>query len=158
MTITSGESWRIARTTEITFPSGNTAVCRTVGTDLFIKLGRVPDWATSYVLDAIEQTGGVFDIRKLPERKTLEDEKNWIDFINAVTETCFVNPKIVDNPQADDEISVDDVEYGDKVYLAAFLGRPIQSLATFLKEQADRVAAVSAKSTDTSTTVENPKD
>lgn len=139
MTHNSGIEWRKARTEgiEFKFPSGMVAYVKPVGVDLFLKLGRVPDFLTPALIEALE-----IGKSAIPERKTLADELDWIKFVDSVTELAFVHPRVVAEPTGEDEITLEDVEWGDKLALVELLGAPRRKLESFRPQPGGDVPGV----------------
>ncbi len=142
--VTSGKAWRQAREqgVELTFPSGNTAAIRPIEVDFFVRVGHIPDGLAGTVSKLIN--GETVKIGDIPASEELEKSKEWLTFLNHLATFAFVNPKVVENPQADDEIAVDDLSYTDKVFLYQFFCRPAQILRSFRHAQTQSVASVGA--------------
>ena len=147
MTATSGKMWRKAREEgfEIQFPSGNTAMIRPVQADFFLRVGRIPD-ALAPLMNTIIR-GDSYKL-EIPPDEELEKKREWVDFLNQLITYAFVTPKVVENPQADDEISIDDVSYLDKYYIYRLFTAPAEKLRTFRKEQTEPVVTVDAGSSN----------
>lgn len=138
---TEGREWRAPREKGITvkLPSGHVARLRPVGLDLLVRVGYVPSILGSYIIDMIERGKG-----ELPKEATLDDEKEWFRFLDCLVELAFVSPKVVKDPQADDEISVDDVELGDKMEIWKLLGAPARELVSYFRQTEERPQAMAA--------------
>jgi len=136
---TVGKTWRKPREEGhlIQLPSGNCARLRAVGLDLMVKLGRIPDAMASVALDALEGRGD-----GTQQLKDLAEGAQMIEFVESVCELAFVSPKIVKDPQADDEIHINDVDMGDKWFVLGFLNRPARELERFRQKQHRDVAPV----------------
>jgi hypothetical protein len=124
-------SWRERRAlreggVEITLPSGMMARLRAVGLDAFLLTGQIPDALTPAILEAVE--GGSAD---LPAMESLSAARDYLHLLNAVCAAAFVSPRVVESPQADDEIALDDIDFEDKVWLLELLGKPITALLRF---------------------------
>lgn len=147
MTATSGKMWRKAREEgfEILFPSGNTAMIRPVEADFFLRVGRIPD-ALAPLMNTII-SGDSYKL-EIPPIEELEKKKGWVDFLNQLVTYAFVTPKVVENPQADDEISVDDLSYLDKFFIYQRFTLPASKLRGFRKEQTEPVVIVDAGSSN----------
>lgn len=134
--------WRERRRTreeglEITLPSGLSARIRAVGVDTFLMSGHIPDSLTPIIAEAVN-TG----IAQLPELDTVQATRDYLQLLDALAKTAFVSPKVVDRPQADNEISPEDIDVGDKMWVLGFLGRPADALKSFRQEQTANVAGV----------------
>lgn len=141
LTPTSGKAWRANREQGllVTFKSGNVARIRPVGLDLLVRCGRVPDILQACIVQLIETGKG-----DLPREATLTDESAWFDFLNGLAELAFVSPRVVPEPQADDEISPWDIELADKMQLWEALGAPARALVHYFRSAAERVEPVAA--------------
>ncbi len=151
---TSGKEWRKAREegVEITFPSGRVAAIRPIEVDHFLLAGgHIPDFLTPIVLDMINGKGYMME---LPLHEQLEKSKDFLMFLNELAKAAFVNPKVVDDPQADDEISIDDLTYGDKTIVYRFFSRPAEVLRRFRDSWAKSVAFVDAPQNDGTPAIE----
>lgn len=145
---TSGKEWRKAREegVEITFPSGRVAAIRPIEVDHFLLTGgHIPDFLTPIVLDMINGKSYMMD---MPLHEQLEKSKDFLTFLNELSKAAFVNPKVVDDPQADDEISVDDLTYGEKTIVYRFFSRPAEVLRRFRDSWAKSVAFVDVAQND----------
>ncbi len=138
---TSGKAWREARENgvEIKFPSGFTASIRPIDVDFFVRVGRVPNVMAGMLADLLD--GKHVKMDKPPLEK-LEDRRDWLDFLNELVKYAFISPRIVDDPQADDEISIDDLAYGDKFIVYQLFAQPAEVLRRFRDAQSKFVAVV----------------
>lgn len=136
---TEGRVWRAPREKGITvkLPSGNVARIRPVGMDLVVRVGYIPGVLANTIVGMIETGHG-----EPPTSADLEEEKEWFRFLDCLCELAFVAPRIVKEPQADDEISIDDVELQDKMAIWRVLGAPARALVDYFQRQAQPVEAV----------------
>lgn len=132
------KQWRKNRVREITFPSGGIAEVRTVSvTSMIMNDGSIPDTLYEFMLDGVGQNGSA-NLASLNgnSRETLQ---SMVDLQNQVARDAFVSPRIVDEPDYDnDEIHIDDVSDADKGFLLGWLmggGDPADALARFLEGQ-----------------------
>lgn len=142
MAVTSGAEWRKAREEgfEVSFPSGAVFALRPIEIDFFLTHGNIPDEITPMVLKYINGDSVHFEI---PAPEQLEKARNeWIPFLNRLATFALVNPKVVENPQADDEISVDDLSYNDKLFIYAFFAQPARRMRQFREQQTGALALV----------------
>lgn len=127
MTATSGKEWRKEwEGVEITFPSGKVIEIRPVTSELLFKLGRIPDALTPLVINSINGSGS-FEF----DTNDAENFKTFLQLLDGIAETAFVNPRIVKEPAADDEIAIEHVAFGDKYFLLQFLNQPTSALREF---------------------------
>lgn len=122
---------------EIVFPEyGDTIAIRPMDAAFFFRHGRIPDFLAPAVNELLAN-GNV----TLP---TPEKNMEWLQFLDELVKFAFVDPKVVDNPQGEHEISIDDVGYSDKVYLYRLFGYPADFLRRFRDGQKKSVATVDA--------------
>lgn len=122
---------------EITFPEyGDVVSIRPMDAAFFFRHGMVPDYLAPAV-NALLADGEV----KLP---TPEKNMEWLEFLDNLVKFAFVDPKVVDDPHGEHEISIDDVGYSDKVYLYRLFGYPADVLRRFREGQKKPLAVVDA--------------
>lgn len=141
LTVTSGAQWR-KRTrggVVLTLPSGNVARVRSVSPDTVLRLGKIPDALTPIVADLMT---GRIDETKGPS--TYEELMGYTEFTNSVIAAALLEPRVVDDPQAEDEIAIDDIEWVDKEFLVALFGRTTQFLESFRQKQIGHVEPMDA--------------
>lgn len=137
MTITSAQERHKKRDVgiEIRFPEYEDWVAiRPMDESFFFKHGMIPDFLAPFINEMIA-TGQA----KMP---TVEKNEEWLKFLDDLVRFAYVNPKVVDDPQADNEISIDEVGYADKCFLYGLFGRPAHILRAFRDQQAKPVATV----------------
>lgn len=151
--ITTASVWREAREqgVEVLFPSGNSAVLRPVDVAFFVRVGRIPSVFTALINDLIEGKVGVTN--HLPDEAKMHPQE-WIEFLNQLVAAAFVHPRIVDVPlgeerevgipQGEDEISIDDVAYSDKIFVYGLFTRPAHMLKRFREIQIQSLQRVQA--------------
>jgi hypothetical protein len=139
---TPGKTWRKLREEGvlIRLPSGNWASLRSISPEVIVKLGRIPDILTPVIAEELSGKGTLRE--KLGNPQTLADLQANIEFVETVAEFAFVNPRIVADPQSDDEISIEDLSWDDKVFCVSLLGVPAQALERFRDEQARGVESL----------------
>lgn len=152
---TSGKEWRKAREQGITtdLPSGNKADLRPVEVDFFVLAGKVPDLLAPLVNKII--SGDTYKI-ELPPADQLEKHKEWVQFLRDLCTYAFVNPKVVEDPQADDEISFEDIAFVDKWHVFTKFAQPSWRMAAFRQKQAELVAALELATRNGSAPVSDP--
>jgi len=133
--VTKGSEWRRNREEGeiIQLPySGKLVRLRTVRPDHLLKLGRIPDPLTRLVVDMIYGKSETKDIDAfLEEQTSIEDAKEMLESLRVVCTAGLVEPKIVDNPVGEDEISMDDIELADRGYIFRLVFVPAEALSTF---------------------------
>jgi hypothetical protein len=140
-------------------PSGRTASIRPVSFSTFLRLGRIPEPLTSFVIDLVEfgkfhratdpLTGEPQFRLKTPELHTDQDWREWFDLLDSVCETCFVEPKVRRSTvgtewEAGDSITPDMIDLEDKYFVYGYLGEPVEKLKTFFLRSSQLVAPLSA--------------
>lgn len=139
-TPTSGKAWRenVDRGVVVELPSGLIARVRGVSSDVVFTLGSLPDELTPLIADIVdgkELNAGAIDITFDLLRKSKE-------LVRAVCQAALLEPRLVDNPQADDEIGWEHLDDYDRQFLFKFLGVGTRQLELFRLQQAldvDRV-------------------
>lgn len=151
---TSGKAWREAREEglEITFPSGHVARIRSITPAAFLRLGKMPDAMAKTIEDVLAgrlqaNEAGEAQLFKLD---TLEDFQEYFSFLEFYARHCFVSPRIVDTPQSDEEITIDDLDQGDMEFLLQIIFLPAAALRAFRDEQARSLGVVQPGKRDVS--------
>ncbi len=110
---TSGKAWREKTTEEVTFSTGNTAKLRKP--DLMNVLsadGGIPDVFVEFVQKIDFSKNDIPDSELIGIIKDLPMLWRYVD---RMVIGAFVEPRIVENPQADDEIAIEDVDMTEKI-------------------------------------------
>lgn len=131
---TSGAAWRQPRTEGYTkeLPSGAVARLRPVSPDQLIAAGEVPDILTPLVLKMLFQGSDGSELSQLTQpEQVLSHAGETVKLINAICRLAFVQPRIVDDPQTDDEISIDDVAIIDRSFVFQLVTQPAEVLRDF---------------------------
>ena len=156
---TSGAAWREPRQAGIPvqLPSGNIARLRPVEPQALLKQGEIIDILTPLVAKMLFQgadasaetiaqvigdaTAGTDDNpAQLQEAATrLADLERVCDI---VCKAAFVDPRVVDDPQAENEIAPDDIELADKVHVFTLALRGAAALRHFRYEPSADVESV----------------
>lgn len=116
---TLGKQLRQMRETGVVlpFPSGSNYRVRVVGAANMLRRGNLPNVLLTFVTDAIYH-GVTAD--KIDKFMTLQEKEEhateFLDSLKACCEEVFLEPRIVDNPQADDEISIADLHLQDQAW------------------------------------------
>lgn len=140
--VTIGADWRRPREVGylVKLPSGHIARIRPVGPEVFTRLSRIP------VMLGEVMTNPDADMEI--DFSSPDKLKDWLEVINAITAGCMVNPRIVETPTADDEITIDDVDISDRAFLFALFGKPVRALEIFCRESFATVAGIHATEDD----------
>lgn len=144
---TSALDWRKPRTEGylVQLPSGKVARVRPVGPEVFVTLKRIP----MVIGDLLMGNDSTVEI----DFTTPENLGQWIEVLDAITKGCFVVPKVVDNPVAEDEIALADVELLDKAFLFNLFGKPARAIETFCQQSFTVLAIVPTSKDDEPTGV-----
>ena len=132
--VTAGREWRQAREEGYIqhLPSGKVVRLRPVSPDQLIVLGNVPDRLTPLVLRMVYEGSDAELMDAFTEPNTTAAEaRESIELFNVVCRLAFVAPRIIENPQADDEISIDDVSLADRGFVFRLATGPAELLRTF---------------------------
>ena len=145
MTPTTGLAWRKPRQEgyTIVLASGNSATLRPVALDLLITSGKLPDLLTPIAAKTLW-------VETAPS--TLADQaelaKGFADLINLIVPLAMLSPRVVEQPQADDEISLDDIDFQDKLIIFQLATGGATALRSFRQRQAADLEPVSDKQSD----------
>lgn len=160
---TNGKQWRLDREkgTLITFPfSGFSARVRSIDASIIAVMGRIPDGLTPLVAAGLESRTGdeAGDSLKdtFEQMDKAERFKMQAEFALHACRCGFIEPRIVDNPQGDDEISIDDVHPLDALFYVRWLNRAAGDLDFFRPQQDSDVESVPDEPTDSPAAVRNP--
>lgn len=141
---TSGKAMRAMREQGVVllFPSGNYYRVRTLGAANLLRLGNLPNPLLAFAIDALyngiteEKVDNFLALRE-KEEMALE----FLESLRVICEAMFMEPRIVENPQADDEVTIEDVEPIDQGWAFKLAFAPAQALRPFrLEPQADVVS------------------
>lgn len=153
---TSGKEWRKARLEGklVRLLSGNVVRLRPIEVDYFLRVGHIPDFLAPLISELI--TGGQAE-SELPPQEALEKQTEWFTFLDDLCRYALVSPRVVDNPEADDEISVDDIAYMDKYFIYLMFSRPARLLRQFRQPQTQPVAPMASPADNGHATIEAVK-
>ena len=133
---TSGTEWRRLREEgePVELPSKHVACLRPISLLLLLERGKVPDTLSGMVSQLILKGG--------KPAATLETYQDFAELISWVCHIAFIEPRIVDDPQEDNEISIDDVGFEDRVFVFNWAQKEVQYLMPFRPEPSGDVADV----------------
>lgn len=119
-----------------TLLSGRKVKMRAVTPDKLLRGGRVPDILTPLVLKMLkgEVENEEIDNFYGQERDEVKDNLAMIDSVNVVCEAALVYPRVVDMPEGDDEISIDDLSLTDRFWIFKLAFQPAEVLSRFRLE------------------------
>lgn len=149
---TSGADWRKPREEGylLTLPSGYVARLRPPALHDMMAQGEIPAPLVNMAAEVIwegdlEAIGELLTEAEKNEQKRAKIHKTVPDFIKLARIVCraaFVSPRIVDEPKADDEISIKDLDEGDIFYVWRTATKGASTLAFFRDQQVANVEAV----------------
>lgn len=136
---TSASTWKKKTVggTLITVPSGNTALVRTPGMQVFVEQGVIPNALMPIIKEAMSK-GMAPAESEMSEMVTDPDKlRDLIELANAITVFCCIDPKVeaiptqvvdgevvvipMGDPRRSEEILyIDEVEFNDKMYIFNF--------------------------------------
>lgn len=139
---TSGSEWR-KKAREgglILLPSGMTARVRNIPISAVFTQ---TDGAYNTLMPLISE----FISNKELNEESLETlmETKGEQFFNTLNLFCrlaFVSPRIVEDPQGEDEIAITDLDDGDKMVVLQLLGMPAQQLERFCQVYSESMAGL----------------
>lgn len=173
--VTSGADWRAPRRAgiPIELPSGNVALVRPVEPQRLLAQGELLDILTPLVAkmlfagadaslesiakvlgDAASAGSATGPDSELVELQAAAQQVGDLERVcDIVCKAAFVSPRVVDDPQGDDEIAPDDIELADKVHVLTLALRGAAALRHFRYEPNGHVEPVSDGQGDTQPTV-----
>jgi hypothetical protein len=140
MEITSGKTWRTGTPTML--PSGNVAALRRPSVFTLVADDDAPDFLKRIVIENIngrKKTANGKDEFEI----TAENLPQLTRTLEKVCMACFASPRIVEHPEAEDEISIADVSDGDRIAVFQWLiGGRLEAAQTFPAQQVGDVPAL----------------
>lgn len=132
---TPASEWRRVRQEGILvpLPSGKVAALRNVNMAMLMASDLMSDVLSPIVLDVLH--GKQQKLDKMSPEKVIEAN---IAIQDKMCELAFVVPRVVSNPQSDDEISLDDLSDMDKEAVMHLLYSPVEVLAEKLFQKQNR--------------------
>lgn len=97
------------------FPSGESYRVRNLALGKLLRRGKLPNVLTAFVIDAIYN--GLSNQKIADFLALREQEENALAFMESMQIICeemFIEPRVVANPQADDELTIDDIPIVDQ--------------------------------------------
>ncbi|MHB0976901.1 MAG: DUF7391 family protein [Candidatus Aquicultorales bacterium] len=128
--------WK-ANGTPVELPSGNTAKLRRFNIFYLLKEGKVPNHLASIVQGFISSPAGP-DLGALVQKK--ENLDAMLELLEITAKSCFVDPRVVDNPTADNEIGFSEIALDDLLYVWGWAQGEAVSLESFREDQERAVA------------------
>lgn len=136
---TKGIEWRRPREEGylILLPSGNTVKLRPVALDVMISSGILHDELTPLAARTMWTEIDADKIADVTEMAT-----GMAELFGVVCKAAFLEPKVVDEASADDEIELGDISFEDKATVFQLAIQPSRVLEKFCAEQARNVASI----------------
>lgn len=124
-------------------PSGNTALVRNPGMEVFLRKGLVPNSLMPLVRQGM--TGKELDVKA--EDITDDQLNDLVSLFDAVTCYCVIDPPVAPVPAQESErdpetLYVDEVDFEDKQFIFQWAVGGTRDVEQFRKEQAASVDAV----------------
>ena len=137
---TSASEWRKAREVGevVQLMSGKWIRLRPVSLDRLIMSGKLPDLLTPV---AARTLWIETDLETIGEQAELA--RSYTELVNTIVPLAVMEPKIVENPQEDDEISLDDIEFRDKVAIFQLATQGAEMLKSFREGQISALENIS---------------
>lgn len=142
--VTSKSQWKSsAGGTELEVPSGNVALVRAPGMQVFIEQGLIPNTLMPIVQKAIsEKKPPKMDELKITDESLAE----MVQMIDAIAIYCVIEPALTTNKNPDGEVIpekdrdnellyVDEVDVQDKLFIFQFAVGGVRDLERFRKQQ-----------------------
>lgn len=125
----SGSEWRRARqqTDVVDLPSGNTVELRKVKLMDLVVQGKIPQLLQPVIDELFEKR----DVTSSMTDSLIKSTRIY----DVVCRAAFVSPRVVDQPVADDEVSLDDIDFEDKAFVFQHLQGVGQPLEKFPAQQ-----------------------
>jgi hypothetical protein len=115
MPITKASEWRnkTLKPIELELPSGLTVLVRKPPLHLWIARGKLPE-------NIVQASLNIQPGQTSPPPLSNDQLRSLFKFVREVVTTTVVEPRIVENPTSDDEISPDDVPLDDANFIFAW--------------------------------------
>lgn len=113
--------------------SGRVVRLRSVQLMRMLTAGKIPDPLTAYVASLVY--GGDED----DERSVVEKAKSWQAYLDLVATAALMHPRVVDEPQGEDEIAIEHLEYAELVEIHGWARNPLDAVRPFRGEQTQPV-------------------
>jgi hypothetical protein len=147
--VTSGAAWRKkkAEGVLVTLPSGNVArLVRTLDLPLLLKAGKIPNPLAPIVQEMLDLKKPALNLQGKDDDGVLIEQ--LLELVHSQLPRIFIEPKVVQRPEdadlewepADDEITVDDIDPEDAMFVFAYGQGGPSDAATFREESKKAVA------------------
>lgn len=142
---TSGAEWRKLREEGyvVQLPSSQCWVkLRPVAIDALMISGRIPDLLTPLASSHLWSPRWITQDEAKQILSEAKAAREYTELISIIVRAAMVEPKIVDNPQAEDEIALDDLDIHDKFNIFNLMTQPLGWLRRFRDQQTADVEPV----------------
>ncbi len=132
-TLTPAAEFRRMRAEGVTITlqsSGRTVRLRSVQLMRMLKAGKIPDPLTAYVASMVY--GGDEDDTRSVAEKAIE----WQDYLDLVASAALLHPRVVEHPQGEDEIAIDDLEHAELIEIHGWARNPLDAVRPFREQPA----------------------
>jgi len=127
----------------VPLPGGNVARLKKYNIMYLSKIGKIPNKLQAVVQGFISDPAGA-DLSKVAADK--DGIANMMELLDITVEMCFVEPKVVRPKKgqelAEDEISIEDVELNDKLYVFEWAQGEVDSVEAFREKQERAARAI----------------
>lgn len=134
---------------KITLPTGRIVRMRVVKPSYLLKLGKIPDFLSELVIQILY--GKITDEQYKAHFAPNERKDHAVEMSESLRVVCtaaLVEPKVVDNPQADDEIHIDDLEDSEQRFVFDLALLEASTLSRFRQKQIADVAGMEQGQSD----------
>ena len=118
-------------------PSGRVAMLAPVSIMSLMRAGKIPDPLTPFAASLLYEEKDIEELAKEPEMA-----KASFTIAEAICMAAFRDPIVVEEPQAENEISLDDLDDMDKAWVMQVMIQPLETLRKFRRQQARSVEAI----------------
>lgn len=131
-------------------PSGNTALIRTPGIEVFLTQGVIPNALMPLITDSMKRGAAPKDDDLAAMMGNPEMVAQIVEMANAVCVYCCLDPKVEPVPEEgvgrDPELLyVDEVDFNDKMYIFSVAVGGTSDLEKFREEQAAVMGSLSKR-------------
>lgn len=145
LTVTPAAEFRAVRERGVIvpLPSGRVVRMRSVRPDQLLKLGHIPDVLATLALKHMYGKLSDTEFYAFTDvRDAIPDALAVVESLRVVCTAALIEPRIVETPQADDEIAIDDLTLRDRQHIFDLAFSEVSALASFRDEPDTAVAAV----------------
>lgn len=127
----------------VPFPSGNNYRVRPTTVVKLLKRGDLPNPLLAFLVDIFYNSANEQKVDAFMAAG--QQKQNALDLLGSfkiICEEMFLQPRVVDEPQTDDEVRIEDIPATDQLFAfrVTFLG--VDALRPFREEQATAVESV----------------